>query len=300
MKKLGLSLMAAMFLCVCARAQEMAITFDDLPTHGPLPPGVTRLQVASSIVGTLNAEKLPPTYGFINAKKVQADSKTEDVLRVWRKSGQMLGNHTWSHPDINRLSAEAFEAEISENEPMLRKYMGGDEWHWFRYPFLHEGDTVEKRRAVRTWLKAHGYRIAQVDMDFEDYLWNDPYARCMAKNDQQAIAKLHDSYLATAKAYTGAFRKASAMVYGRDVKYILLLHIGAFDAKMLPELLAQYRAEGFHFISLAEAETDPTYEDDPDVGNDGGGALLEQMMEKKHLPFPLNSKPYKELNAMCR
>ena len=26
-----------------AHAQEMAITFDDLPAHGPLPPGVSRL-----------------------------------------------------------------------------------------------------------------------------------------------------------------------------------------------------------------------------------------------------------------
>ncbi len=31
-------------------------------------------------------------------------------------------------------------------------------------------------------------------------------------------------------------RIARQMVYGRDVKYVLLTHVGAFDAKMLPEL----------------------------------------------------------------
>ena len=305
MKSFGLGLVGSFVACfalVCgsARGQQMAITFDDLPVHGPLPPGVTRTQIAESILSTLKAEKLPPTYGFINARKIVTDPETEVVLKEWRDSGQMLGNHTWSHPDINKTSAAEFTAEIVKNEPMLEKYMAGQDWHWFRYPFLHEGDTVAKRRAVRAALKAHGYRIAEVNMDFEDYLWNEPYARCLAKHDDAGVAKLHDSYLATADEYVGVFRKLSEMVYGRQVKSILLLHIGAFDAKMLPELLALYRAKGFSFVSLEQAETDPAYRDNPDIGDDGGGALLEQMMEKKKLKFPPNSKPYKELEAMCQ
>jgi hypothetical protein len=78
------------------------------------------------------------------------------------------------------------------------------------------------------------------------------------------------------------------------------MHIGAFDARMLPELLALYRAKGSTFISLAEAEKDPAYQDDPDMGSDYGGALLEQMMAKKKLKPPPNSKPYKELESTCR
>ena len=301
MKRFGLDLVACFALvCSSARGQQMAITFDDLPMHGPLPPGVTRTQVAESILATLKAEELPPTYGFINARKIETEPETEAVLKAWRDRGQMLGNHTWSHPDINKTSAADFEAEILKNEPMLEKYMAGQDWHWFRYPFLHEGDTVAKRRAVRASLKAHGYRIAEVNMDFEDYLWNEPYARCVAKHDDAAIAKLHDSYLATADEYVGVFRRLSEMVYGRQVKSILLLHIGAFDARMLPELLAMYRAKGFSFVSLEQAEKDRAYRDDPDIGDEGGGALLEQMMEKKKLKFPTNSKPYKALEAMCR
>jgi hypothetical protein len=90
------------------------------------------------------------------------------------------------------------------------------------------------------------------------------------------------------------------MVYGRDVKYVLLMHIGAFDAKMLPELLALYRTKGVRFISLPAAIADPAYKDDPDIGESTGGAMLELMMQKKKLKFPANSKPYKELDAMCR
>ena len=39
---------------------KVALTFDDLPAHGQLPPGETRFDVAKSILGTLKREKLPP------------------------------------------------------------------------------------------------------------------------------------------------------------------------------------------------------------------------------------------------
>jgi peptidoglycan-N-acetylglucosamine deacetylase len=278
----------------------MAVTFDDLPVHGAMPPGLTRLEITQSILETLKREKLPAVYGFINGGRGADDPSSLSVLQTWRQAGQPLGNHTWAHLDLNKETAEQFEAEVLRNEPLLRSLMGNADWHWLRYPFLHEGDTIEKRRAVRSWLAAHGYKIAEVSMDFEDYLWNEPYARCMAMHDEASIAKLHDSYLAVADQYYGVFRELSHLVYGRDVKYVLLVHVGAFDARMLPELLQLYRAKGVKFISLPNALSDPAYRDDPDIGEPSGGAFLELMMQKNKLKFPANSKPYKELEAMCR
>jgi peptidoglycan/xylan/chitin deacetylase (PgdA/CDA1 family) len=283
-----------------ASGQQMAVTFDDLPVHGAMPPGATRLEIAQSILKTLKREKLPRVYGFVNGKRAELDPPSLGALKAWRAAGQPLGNHTWAHVDLNKESAEEFEAEVSRNEPLLESLMGKGDWHWLRYPFLHEGDTVEKRRAVRAWLFAHGYKIAQVSMDFEDYLWNEPYARCRAKHDEASIAKLHDTFLSVADRYYGIFRQLSQSIYGRDVKYVLLMHVGAFDARMLPELLALYRAKGVKFISLQDAMSDPAYQDDPDIGEPSGGAFLELMMQKKNLKFPANTKPYKELEAMCR
>ncbi len=283
-----------------ASGQQMAVTVDDLPVHGPLPAGMTRLQIAQSMLATLRRQKMPPVYGFINAERVEEDPSTLNVLREWRSARQPLGNHTWAHLDLNKESPEGFAVEVSRNEPLLQSLMGKEDWHWLRYPFLHEGDTLEKRRAVRAWAFAHQYKIAQVSMDFEDYLWNAPYARCVAKHDEAAIQKLHASYLAVADQYYGVFRELSQLVYGRDVKYVLLMHVGAFDARMLPELLALYRAKGVKFISLPDAMSDPAYQDDPDIGEPNGGTFLELMMQKKKLQFPPNTKPYKELEAMCQ
>jgi hypothetical protein len=61
-----------------------------------------------------------------------------------------------------------------------------DDWHWLRYPYLNEGDTFEKHREVHTWFKTNHYRVAEVTMDFEDWAWNEPYARCFVKNDRRA------------------------------------------------------------------------------------------------------------------
>ena len=176
---------------------------------------------------------------------------------------------------------------------------GGDS-RWFRYPFLHEGDTVEKHRAVRAGLKARGYRVAEVTMDFEDYLWNDPYARCLAKGDAAALAYLHDSYLQTAEEYIDIDRGLSRQVFGKDVPYVLLLHLGAFDAKMLPELIALYRRRGFEFVAMPKALEDRAYRTDPEGGDADGGSYTELLMTIRSMDAEEKEKPYERLAALCR
>ena len=133
-------------------AAARAITFDDLPAHGPHPPTISSLQIIQSILATLQRKKLPPAYGFINGVRTEESPETLDVLRAWRTAGQPLANHTWSHPDFNDTTASQFIANIEANQPLLRTLMPApsDDWHWLRYPYLSEGDTLEKHRAVRT------------------------------------------------------------------------------------------------------------------------------------------------------
>jgi peptidoglycan-N-acetylglucosamine deacetylase len=231
---------------VPAVSQQLAFTFDDLPAHGDLPPGQTRLEIAESILRTLHDQHMPPVYGFVNAFKLEKSPDDIAVLKAWRAAGDPLGNHAYSHPSLNEVTVEQFESDIAKNEPILSKLMVGQDWHWFRYPFLWEGDTLEKRHAVRDYLKQNGYQIAQVSMDFEDYLWNAPYARCGAKQDEKSIEALRTSYLATADQYITVFRDLTHTLYGRDIPYVLLMHIGAFDAKMLPDLIELFRKLQFY------------------------------------------------------
>ena len=288
-------------IAALSAAQKVAITFDDLPLNGDLPPGVTRVQIALDTLAVLKARHAPPAYGFINAKKLEGNPDAAEALKLWA-AAEPFGNHTYGHLNLNANPAVAFEGEIVANEPVLELLAGKDEhWHWLRYPYLHEGETVEKRRTVRAYLQGHGYRVAQVTLDWEDYLWNSAYARCMAKNDTQAIARLKSSYLTVESSYLDLGRDLAKLVYGHDINHVLLLHLGAFSSTILPDALDLMKKKGFTFVTLEEAESDPVYEGDPDVGSKYGGTLLELWVEAKKIKFPVvMEKPYKELGEICK
>jgi len=273
------------FAEICA-AQKLAITFDDLPLNGLLPPGVTRAETTKHVLEILKKRHVPPVYGFINAKKLEANADGAEALKLWA-AAEPVGNHTYSHMDLEQNTAEAFEREIEENEPVLELLKEeANDWHWFRYPYLHEGDTVEKRRAVRAFLKAHGYRIAQVTLDWEDYLWNTAYARCVAKNDAKSMEWLRSSYLSTASEFLDLGREQAKLVYGREISYVLLMHLGAYSSTL---------------VTLEEAQSDAAYESDPDVGLHDAGTLLDQMMQVKGIKDPEHAeKPYKEIESVCQ
>jgi hypothetical protein len=137
-------------------------------------------------------------------------------------------------------------------------------------------------------------------MSFGDYQWNEPFARCRAKGDGQAIASLESSYLAAADESIGYSRGLSQTLYGRDIAYVLLMHIGAFDAEMLPRLLSLYRSRGFQFVTLPEAEHDDFYREDTDLHLPPGPDSLEQTMTERHVPLPPHGLATPPFDTMCR
>ena len=288
------------FGAAAAQSPQVAFTFDDLPAHGPLPPGMARPAVVASILKTLKHEGMPPVYGFVNGFRVAQFPYQIHILEQWHAEGEPLGNHTWSHPELDKLSATAYEQNIERNQDLLSRVDPGGDWHWFRYPFLEEGNTVEKREQVRGWLEAHGYRIAEVSMDFQDYLWNEPYARCEAQRNRAAIQRLHDTYLATADTYIGVYRELAHRLYGHDVPYVLLMHVGAFDARILPELISHFRARGFAFVTLEQAMEDPVYRADAAVAAPGGTTFNELVATERQIAMPDAEEPERMLDRLCR
>jgi peptidoglycan/xylan/chitin deacetylase (PgdA/CDA1 family) len=243
----------------------LALTIDDLPVHGPIPAGDTPQSVANGVIAALAGARVP-AYGFINGHWTGEQPETVAVLEAWQATGLSLGNHGWAHRWLKEMSPADFEQELVRNEPLLEQLGGGSDWRWFRYPFLDEGESNEKRAAARAVLARHGYRIAAVTMDFADWQWTAPYARCRATGDADAIAELEQMYLQAAREGIAYSRELSRKLYGRDIPYVVLLHDSAFEARMLPRLLDLYRSSGFRFVSLPQAEQDPAYKDQVDPG----------------------------------
>jgi peptidoglycan/xylan/chitin deacetylase (PgdA/CDA1 family) len=307
------SLLAALILGAASLAHgaeprlKVALTFDDLPLNGTQPTGVTQVRIARDALAVLKKHRIPPSYGFINANKLERNPDAAQALALWTKAGHPLANHTYSHIDLTKNSAEDFQREVLRNEPVLELLMpppndrgAKHDFRWFRYPYLHEGDTLEKRRAVRAFLAANQYRIAETTLDYEDYLWNSAYARCLDRKDAESIRWLRESYLATADEYLRMQRDLARQVFGRDINHVLLLHLGAFSGEILPDLFALLKKQGYDIVTLEEAQSDPVYVADPDIASDGG-TLTELMIEKLGIPWPdVTPKPREKLNAICR
>jgi len=290
----------ALSLPITVAAQKIAFTFDDLPAHSTLPPGETRLQVANKIIAALQQAHLPPVYGFVNAVRLQERPDTIRVLDAWRAAGYPLGNHSWSHMNLNEHTLDEFETDVLRGQPVLQQEMGNEDWRWFRFPYLAEGDTPVKQVGIRVFFAQHGYKVAGVTMSFSDYAFNEPYARCSTKGDVKAIAQLETSYLAAADQNIDRYRQMSKTLYGRDIPYVLLMHLGAFDAHMLPRLLDLYRSRGFTFITLEEAENDEFYREDTNLNLPPGADTLEAVMAARHLPLPQQTEQPINLETLCR
>jgi peptidoglycan/xylan/chitin deacetylase (PgdA/CDA1 family) len=166
---------------------------------------------------------------------------------------------------------------------------------------LTEGDTLDKRNAVRAYLKEHGYRVAQVTLSFDDYAWNDAYGRCSAKADAAAIDWLKQSYLEDAAEYIKLGREEERIAFGHEIPNVLLLHAMAFTTLMLPDLVDLLHKQGFRFASLPKVERDPAYAQDPGEAHPTGGTLPDQFMDLRHLPYP-PFKPHQmeKLQSLCR
>lgn len=283
-----------------AHAQQIAFTWDDLPAHSALPPGETRVEIGRKLIAAMKDAHMPPVYGFVNGSFTEHEPLSTPMLKEWHDAGLPLGSHTWSHMNLDTHSLAEWEADTLKNEAMLKSYMGNEDWHWLRYPYLAEGDTPQKREDARRFLAKHEYKIAGVTMSFGDYMYNEPYARCVAKKDAGAIAQLEASYLAAADATIDYTRAMSKALYGRDIPYVLLMHVGAMDARMLPRLLALYRDKGFSFISLQDAEKDSFYKNDLDLSLPPVPDSLEEAMHVRNLPLPKRPTPTMDLNAVCQ
>jgi len=279
----------------------VAITFDDAPTGGGLWPGETRVGIATRLTNALRANHIKGAYGFVVAEDLEGDPDAQEALRILVRGGLEIGNHTFSHPSLTDVSSASYIHEIARDEPTLAEYAKGRDWHWFRYPYLCEGDTLEKRYAVRDWLRQHHYRIAQVTLNFDDDDWDDAYGRCSMKHDQTGLAWLHQSYLDNAAEDIRAGRQEEQIVFGHEIPNVLLLHETAFTTLMLPDLLRLLRKQGFRFKPLTKVQRNPAYALDPEAALRDGGSLPNQFMNSRHFKYPpFAPEPVDKLNTICR
>jgi peptidoglycan-N-acetylglucosamine deacetylase len=283
-----------MILLALLFAFDVAVTVDDLPAHGPAQDPV---QVAHQVISALRKHQIS-AYGFVNGRTLAQRPELKAVLDAWHAAGFSLGNHGFSHLDPNKTPLADYLADIQRNEPLLAQY-GAEKV--FRYPFLFEGDTPDRRTQTAAWLKQHGYRKADVSLDFDDWAWNPPWARCLRNRDEIALGELRHTYLDAAVRILARTRALSHALFGRDIAYVLLLHIGEADADQLDAMLSSYEAAGARWVTLDQAQKDPAYAQDPGFVTPWGFTLLDRLAKARKLKLPGGFWPdEKRLEEICQ
>ena len=273
---------------------EVAITFDDLPVSGASE--IIPSRIIRQILNTLAKHHITAVYGFMNGNTFQVSPYNSrdiseyhqsytHILHEWVSQGHLLGNHTFSHMDLNKVSAGEYIDDIRDNEVLLKKFMRDKNYKYFRYPYLHEGETQEKRDKIRQFLIAHQYQFAHVTTMPEEYRWNQTYIHLLAKRDQKALELLKNNTVKHCVDMLYFSRSVGTKIFQRDIKYILLLHAQVFTAFILDDILTAYKNHNVKFISLPDALSDEAYQENPNIVNSESLCFLQQLCYARELEY---------------
>ena len=219
-------------------AGEVVLTFDDGPS-----PTDTR-----AILAALAAECTKATF-FVVGEMV---AKHPEILSEVAAQGHTIGTHTWSHPNLARISQgqairqieSAFTAaQIASPQPVAP---------FFRYPYLSSS------KAIVAYLKSRNVAQFAVDIDSLDWRSHDP---------KSVISRV----------------MAGLKLHGRGI--VLLHDIHKSTADSLPGLLAQIKAKGFKVVHLKAKSTVDLlagYSAPLKQASTGGGKTLKRVQTTAH------------------
>lgn len=158
----------------------IALTFDDAPSRLS-----ENLLAVFAAYNEKNPDCLATATVFYNGCKFSQDTFLQ--LQTARTLGFELGNHTFSHYDLTKLSKTEISREIERTDAMLKRVDGRDK-HLFRAPF---GNVNED---VKTAVLAPIIDWTIDPKDWTGVSENDIYNTIFSKRFDGAIVLLHDGY----------------------------------------------------------------------------------------------------------
>ena len=256
-----------------ARAEGVALTFDDLPTLALTDSFSYADTTTVRLLDGLRRNRIPAT-GFVNEIKLEGQDKPARIalLNEWLDAGMDLGNHGYSHLSLNKTPLPAYIFHVERGATITSALLAarGRSERWFRYPYLETGLTPEIRRDFEQWLASHRYRVAPVTLENSDWMFALPYDNAVLGNDAAGASRVRRAYLDYTEKIVGWYRKAALALLGRRPALVFLLHATRLNADSIDQLKRILRANALRPVTLDEAMNDPAYlTPDTYVGPDG-------------------------------
>src|SRR5205085_3288812 len=287
--------------------REVAITFDDLPVQERQLSIERQREVTRKLLQRVTASNIP-AFADVNAGKLCVGGKLDparvELLKMWLDAGVELGNHTFSHADLQTVPLANYEADVIRGETVTKKLLQerGLKLRYFRHPVLHTGPDLDTKRAFEQFLAAHGYTVAPVTIDNQDFMFAEVYARARKRGDTATMQRVADAYVPYMERMLDFFEKLSVDSLGYEVKQVLLLHANELNVDYFQALIRLMTARGYSFITLEEALKDKAY-GLPDAQTSKGLSWLHRWMlakGKEMMPEPREPEFIKQLFNVYR
>ncbi|MBA2709605.1 MAG: polysaccharide deacetylase family protein [Tatlockia sp.] len=222
--------------------RELAITIDDLPFVG-----ASKNFHLDMILNTIKTNEVPAT-GFIIAGQVEP--RNWEMLQKFREAGIGLGNHTFSHRNLNMVNSDTYIQEIEEADRILKPVLSKPKY--FRFPYLAMSKG-EKKTKILDFLASKHYRIAPITIDSKDFIFNQLLMAVPEKQRRDFLKVLKPCYLNFIWQQTLIAEEISRSARKPDRAQILLIHANLLNAYVLGDIINLYKQNNYNFVSLNDA-----------------------------------------------
>lgn len=277
--------------------RSIAITFDDATKRdGPFFTGAKR--TARLIDGLANAGVKEAMF-FVTTGNVEREGASGvNRISAYAGAGHTLGNHSHSHLWLNRTPTTEYIADLDIAIEHLQQYENLTAY--YRYPYLDEGRSIEKRDALRDALAARGLKNGYVTIDTYDWYLDGLAMKASKAGVEYDIENLRALYVDVIVSSTEFYDAMAQEVLGRSPQHVLLLHENDVAALFIGELVAELRRRGFQIIPASKAFEDPIAEREPNTLFLGQGRVAALAHEAGLPPAELVSPTEDEAYLMHR
>ncbi|WP_157884359.1 polysaccharide deacetylase family protein [Paraglaciecola hydrolytica] len=258
-------------------AKQIAITFDDAPR-----PDTTYLNSAERnkhLLSALNKHDVTAMF-FITTKHMQ-DGRDKRLLE-YAQSNQLLANHSHSHISAYKIPSADFIADVAKAHQILQTYTN---YHaYFRFPYLHHGDTRQKRDELRAGLTTLGLKQGYITIDDSDWYLDSLFQQAVTADIPLQLDSWREVYINHIVASANYYQQLAEKNLMQAPKQVLLLHENDLAALFMDELIQAIKKDGWEIISPLEAYQDKIANRYPDTMHNNQGRLAAVLAEKGIAP----------------
>jgi peptidoglycan-N-acetylglucosamine deacetylase len=201
---------------------------------------------------------------FVCGKRINNAAGSE-LIQKWDSKGHMICNHSFSHSYFHssKIALTDYEEDFHACDSIIRRYKNYTKL--FRFPYLKEGNTIEKRDGFRNFLSVLNYKNGSVTIDASDWYIDGRIRDTLKTNPNADLRAYRQYYLDHIYNRAMFYDSLAKELTERNIKHTLLLHHNLLNAMFLDDLFNMFKEKGWEIVNASDAFSDEIYNTNPDI-----------------------------------